>query len=137
MNRVFKILEGKKIGAFGFCWGVWVIHKASSKGLPIKCGAGCHPSVKLEGFTGGSPAALASEVRCPMLFASAGNDGDDVKEGGEVSKVLVEKFPSSVIKSYPDMSHGWVSRGDISDENVSRDVKDALELCSVFFKENF
>jgi dienelactone hydrolase len=129
-------LGAESIGAIGFCWGAWVIHRASAAGFPLKAGAGCHPSVKLEGFTGGSPEALAQQVQCPMLFAAAGNDPDNVKVGGDVSKILMERFPTSVIQDYPDMSHGWVSRGDILEANVARDAKAALALCLTFFKSN-
>jgi dienelactone hydrolase len=104
--------------------------------MPIKAGACCHPSIRLEGYTGGSPEELSTRIQCPMMFASAGNDPDNVKEGGDCSKTILEKFPTSDIKSYPEMEHGWVSRGDQSKENVARDVKAAIEQCDSFFKIN-
>ena len=35
----------KSIGAIGFCWGVWALCKASSVGVPLKCGVGNHAAV--------------------------------------------------------------------------------------------
>ena len=90
-----------------------MIHKVLAEGLPIKAGAGVHPSVKLESCTGGSPEELASNVQCPMLFESAANDPDNVKEKGAVSTIRLEKFPTSVVQTFPDQSHGWVTRGDV------------------------
>ena len=32
------------------------------------------------------------------------------------------------IVTFPDMKHGWTTRGDMSDPKVDRDVKKALNL---------
>ena len=124
-----------KIGAIGFCWGAWVIHRASAAGVPLLCGAGCHPSVRLENMADGpgDEKALAEQVRCPMLLAAAGNDPENVKEGGAVSEILKKRFPTSVIRSFPAQQHGWVSRGDVTDDTVANGVRDALQLCQDFF----
>jgi dienelactone hydrolase len=124
-----------KIGAIGFCWGAWVVHRASAAGVPLLCGACCHPSVRLENMADGpwDEMALAEKVRCPMLMAAAGNDPENVKEGGAVSDILMRRFPTSVIRSFPAQQHGWVSRGDVTDDAVASGVRDALQLCQDFF----
>ena len=125
-----------KIGAIGFCWGAWVIHRASAAGVPLLCGAGCHPSVRLENMASDSADTeleLAGKVRCPMLLAAAGNDPENVKEGGAVSELLKKRFPSSVVRSFPAQQHGWVSRGDVTDDTVANGVRDAMSLCQDFF----
>lgn len=124
------------IGSIGFCWGAWVVWRASAAGLPIRAGAGCHPSIRLEGYSGGSAAALVTKIQCPMLLAPGRNDPDDVKESGEVAKLLLDRFPTSRVKDYPTVDHGWVSRGDIRDETVAIAVKDALEQCNKFFADH-
>lgn len=127
-----------KIGAIGFCWGAWVIHRASAAGVPLLCGACCHPSVRLENMADGpgDEMALAEKVRCPMLMAAAGNDPENVKEGGAVSNILMQRFPSSVIRSFPNQQHGWVSRGDVTDDAVASGVRDALQMCQEFFVQH-
>ena len=37
------------------------------------------------------------------------------------------------IVTFPDMKHGWTTRGDMSDPKVDRDVKKALNLALGFF----
>ena len=37
------------------------------------------------------------------------------------------------IVTFPDMKHGWTTRGDMSDPKVDRDVKKALNLALSFF----
>jgi carboxymethylenebutenolidase len=138
-RTVFAHLNDKgisNIGSVGFCWGAWIIFRASADGMPLKAGAGCHPSLRLEGYSGGTVEDLSTKVNCPMMLASARNDPDNVQAGGEVSRILSEKFSSSEVVSYPDADHGWVSRGDISDEIVAKNVADALKQCEAFFAAN-
>ena len=35
--------------------------------------------------------------------------------------------------TFPDMKHGWVTRGDMSDPKVERDVQKGLNLALSFF----
>mmetsp|Transcript_16412 Transcript_16412/g.42396 ORF Transcript_16412/g.42396 Transcript_16412/m.42396 type:complete len:247 (-) Transcript_16412:190-930(-) len=122
----------KSVGAIGFCWGVWALCKANSCGFPLKCGAGPHPSTKLEGMWGGNELEMFEKVTMPVLMMPAGNDPDFVKPGGEGMNVLEKKGGSCV--PFPDMSHGWCSRGDLSDEKVKRDVEGAMTKAIAHFK---
>jgi hypothetical protein len=49
---------------------------------------------------------------------------------------LLERFPTSAVKSYAEVDHGWVSRGDASDATVARDAQSALEECKIFFRRH-
>lgn len=136
---VFKHIADKgisEIGSVGFCWGGWTIFRASAAGFPLKCGAICHPSVRLEGYAGSDEVTLAGKVKCPMMFASSRNDPENIKEGGACALALQEKFPASEIKSYGDVDHGWVSRGDVSDPVVAAAVKAALAQTDAFLTKN-
>lgn len=138
-QTVFDFITEKgitEIGSVGFCWGSWIIFRASAAGMPIKAGANCHPSLRLEGFSGGTAEALTERINCPMMLASARNDPDNVQTGGEIANILSTKFPSSEVVSYPEVDHGWVSRGDIADETVAKSVKAALQQCEVFFRKH-
>ncbi len=138
-NAVFDYVGSKgitSIGAIGFCWGSWMVFKLSSLGYPIKAGANCHPSIVLENYAGSSPEALSETVQCPMTLATSRNDPDNIKEGGACANILTAKFPQSEIRTYGEVDHGWVSRGDIKDEVVSRNVKAALEQSHAFFSQH-
>lgn len=134
-DRTLRWLESKgakTVGAIGFCWGVWALCKASSVGVPLKCGVGPHPSTRLEGVHGGNELEMMQKVQMPVLLMPAGNDPDTVKPGGEAAKAIAEKGGSSHV--YPDMEHGWASRGDVSLPAVKRDVEDCMKRAVDFFK---
>ena len=48
---------------------------------------------------------------------------------------LVEKFGKEKVgtSEFKDMKHGWVVRGDISDEKVERDVHRAIHEIHSYF----
>jgi dienelactone hydrolase len=136
-QRIFSHLAKHnvtRIVSIGFCWGVWVNFKVSVAGLPLLAGAGCHPSLRLEEFSGRTVESLTEGVNCPMLLASGRNDPDNVQEGGRVEEILKQKYPLSVVKSFRDVDHGWVTRGDLSDGVVAKSVETALIECSEFFQ---
>ena len=65
---------------------------------------------------------MAQDIAIPQLFLPAGNDNDNVKPGGEVIEQLLnnnKKKGEEVGHSsycFEKMRHGWVTRGDLSDE---------------------
>ena len=73
-----------------------------------------------------------------MALFAAGNDPDDVKPGGSFEKILRAKDfgRNCVFVAFPDMQHGWVSRGDDRDPVIKRDVEKALHLTFEFFQQN-
>jgi len=121
-------------GAIGFCWGAWALCKASSSGVPLKCGVGPHPSTRLEGMMGGDELAMMKGLNMPVLLMPAGGDPDNLKPGGDVAAAVEAKGGSSY--PFPDMAHGWMSRGDLSDTNVKRDVEEAMGKALAHFKAN-
>mmetsp|Transcript_23918 Transcript_23918/g.54669 ORF Transcript_23918/g.54669 Transcript_23918/m.54669 type:complete len:246 (+) Transcript_23918:65-802(+) len=134
--KCFKKLQdsgAKQIGVVGFCWGVWAMCKANSEGTPFACGVGPHPSTRLEGMFGRDEQAMMDKVTMPVLIMPAGNDPDNLKEGGDLAKSLETKGGRTI--TFPDMAHGWVSRGDLSDEAVKRDTEAAMKHMVDFFKE--
>ncbi|KAL7544029.1 hypothetical protein ACHAXR_013452 [Thalassiosira sp. AJA248-18] len=140
-------VDPSNVGAIGFCWGVWALTKACAMGINFKCGVGFHPSLKFEDMAFGmdqlSMAKLASE-RAPLLFCVAGNDLDNLKPpDGDVAQIisssnhnadgLNNQQPQCV--EFPDMLHGWVSRGDTSIERVRDDAEKALNIASKFLDD--
>ena len=123
------------IGAVGFCWGAWALTKASAEGnQDLKCGVGIHPSIKIESWVfEGDEESLARSIQMPILLLPAGNDLDNVKPGGSIVSILEEK--GGDCKEFPEMIHGWVTRGDYSREEIKRDGYQALNDALEFFNK--
>uniref|UniRef100_A0A2P2I639 Protein AIM2-like n=1 Tax=Hirondellea gigas TaxID=1518452 RepID=A0A2P2I639_9CRUS len=141
INKIKAYLKTKnveKIGMIGFCWGAWVNFHASAESDDISCCVNCHPSVRLEGLFGSTEVELAKKVKCPQLLCSAGNDPDNVKPGGDVVKALKAlPFGNSIIaKEFAEMKHGWVTRGDVENEAIARDVRVAMEMAIDYFSSH-
>jgi len=145
-QRVSKILEDAfayyskagvtKIGIAGFCYGGYIGFKASATGK-VNASVAFHSAhANLGPWVGDEQNKLVENVKCPQLMLPAGNDDASVKEGGADQKLLSQKPFECVFKDFPDMSHGFVSRGDISDPKVARDVRAAVDLAVSFFKKH-
>lgn len=137
--KVLNFMESKSvksIGCLGFCAGAWeVFHLCQNE--KIKCGASMHPSVHIGEVFGDNVNELAESVKSPQLLYPAGADSDFYKTGGTVNEILKQKFGDGfVFKEFPEMNHGWVTRGDLSKPAVARDVKLAMEGGVEFFKKH-
>lgn len=123
------------MGVVGFCFGTWLLSKASSTGdADFACAVGCHPATGLEsGVFGGSEVDMLNSLKQPTLFLWAGNDSNIFLEDGE-GKAALEKSGGGVIE-FNDMVHGWVSRGDVADENVKAGFEKAVDNIVSFFEE--
>ena len=73
---------------------------------------------------------ILKEVKSPQMFLPARSDKDSVKMNGLGKKILGDGVE---IIEFPDMSHGWTTRGDLSDPKVERDVKKAFNFVISFF----
>ena len=127
---------GAKIGVVGICYGAHPACWVSSENEDVVCGVTLHPSVQLEQFAfGGDCAKLLESVKCPFLFMPAGNDLPMWAEEGPFGQALKAsaKGASCVFKPYPDIAHGFFNRGDVSDENIKRDVGLAVADAKAFF----
>jgi dienelactone hydrolase len=129
------------IGMIGFCWGPWAIMKlcADDRAVDVvKIGVNCHPSFKLEELVWDrDPVDMARHILVPQLLLSAKNDADYVQTGGAVDAIMKELKDIGKdcrVHSFPDMSHGWVNRGDLTDANVMRDFKKAMGIASAAWK---
>jgi len=122
------------IGCIGFCWGAWVIwHAAASD--KIRCGVCCHPSLQVTLAFGEDVKQLTEKIQSPQLLLPAGNDSADLKKNGKVVQILQKKNLVEV-SEFPTVKHGFVTRGDLRDNNVSREVQRALDLSMSFFRKH-
>jgi len=51
-------------------------------------------------------------------------------------KFYQKKSFKSEIHDFPEMNHGWVNRGELSDPKVARDVRLAMDLATAFFRKH-
>eukprot|EP00913_Durusdinium_trenchii_P009231 g8677.t1 len=73
---------------------------------------------------------MMDKVNMPVLLMPAGNDPENLKEGGAIATSICKKGGQT------DMEHGWCCRGDLSVPAVKRDVELAMKLMVDFFAKN-
>ena len=66
-----------------------------------------------------------------QLFLPSAQDHKNVRPGGIGETVLGSRLK---IVEFPDMKHGWTTRGDISGEEVKRDVGKAIKRAVEHFE---
>ena len=157
MNACIDFLESKdlyssssssaSISCIGFCWGAWVVAKILNLSSTCeedyvdnkwkdatKCGIGLHPSTHVENSVfKRNENQMLLDIKLPFLLLTAGNDKPNLKHGSDVVTHLELNGGKSI--DYPEMVHGWVSRGDLKIENVVRDVNDALSRTTDFLQK--
>lgn len=128
--------EAGKLGVLGFCYGTWLLSKVSSTGdVDFDCAVGCHPATVIENAVfGRDEAAMLNDLKQPTAFLKAGNDSDIYTKEG-TGKASIEKSGGRMYE-FPDMLHGWVSRGDVADEAVKAGVTTAMKNITDFFAEH-
>ena len=107
--------------------------------VPVRCGVGVHSSIKIFNFHGSSELAEVEKLRCPQLMLQAGNDPDNTKPRGHVAAALRQRESwgaQCAVEEFPEMKHGWVPRGDLSDAAVRRDVGLAMHRVLAFVAEH-
>ena len=129
-----------KVSMSGYCWGGWVCVKSYADfGDKIAAITIPHPSITLEDRVyGGSSLELCSKVKCPVLLLPAGNDPDVYRPQGELYEVLKSNNSASEVSlDFTLMTHGWVPRGDLTQDGVSDCVQKAIDLMLAYYAKNF
>ena len=125
------------VGVIGACWGGWVVNQIlADDSLPelVKSATIWHPSVHVEELVfGRDTEALIKKAQRPILLMPAGDDPEGYQESGNFFTALKAAQPMSEIVFFPDMSHGWTTRGDMSEPVVKRDVEAAMTKTIDFF----
>ena len=138
-NKLFPFAEehgANQFGTIGTCWGAWCIF-ALGNCDKFKFGINTHPSIHLGKAFNQKEADLARGVVFPQLITNSDDEPENVMPGGEVIKILEEKFGDVICKYYPGTSHGYFSRGDMSDEVVRNAVEETLTLSKGFIEKHF
>ena len=124
------------IGVIGFCWGSYVVVKASSDSKfssLMRAGVSCHSSAEnVLKFCGDDQDHVLAAISCPQLILSSSNEPKSWQPDGHVIATVKAKFPVSEAHTYKQ-SHGWVVRGDLQNKAVANDMRDALQKATDFF----
>lgn len=132
-----NINDHKKFLVLSMSWGSWLAFKMSAKYDNIKAIATVHPALMIEKMIGGSEEKLFEEVKCPSYLALSKSEGASLRQGGESFAILQRKFGVKAMSvDFPEMDHGFATRGDVSVENIKRDnlkaYKGAYEFLNMF-----
>merc|ERR1712046_136018 len=92
-----------------------------------------HPKIAVA--KGEDEDAVLAAMQCPLLLLPAGDDPESTKTGGANQRVLTERGYECKVQEFPDMKHGFISRGDISNRIVARDVHLALQSSISFLNK--
>ena len=77
---------------------------------------------------------MCSKISCPVLLLPGSNDQEELKPGGELAEMFVSKGGRSNL--FKNQLHGWMSRGDVNDDNVREGVEDGMSMILKFFEEH-
>lgn len=125
------------VGCLGFCYGGWIIAHMAREHSEIACVVIPHPSLHVEEMLHkGDTAQLAETMTMPVLILPSGSDPDTYLPGGGVYEKLTANNAASKSVHFPEMVHGWTSRGDAQDDAVCRDIDKFWKLASEFFTQH-
>jgi carboxymethylenebutenolidase len=123
----------EKIAVVGFCFGYYIAAHLNTTGKVVAAG-GAHPSL----YNREAKAAeIVERYQAPIICLTAGNDRVEEKPGGEEQNIVNSKSFGNkcVFKEFPDMTHGWVCRGDANNEQIAAAVKEAFETLQSFYQK--
>lgn len=135
----------ESIGVVGFCFGAWVVARclALNDGDSVfSCGVGIHPSWTPEQYFAkekSSEAVLAERTKAKPLLLLPAKEDKDLMPDSPLVKDLAEKrsmSPEEVAIAFPEMRHGFVSRGDSSDPATREAQEKALGLTVEFLEKH-
>ena len=130
------------VGVAGFCFGGWVIGRALGlENAIFGCGVGMHPSWQPEGIVGGgtSETLLAERTKNKPILLLPAKEDNGLKPNSPIVQQLAKRravTPDSLSIEFPNMSHGWVVRGDSSIPDIKEAQDKALDLAVGFFQKH-
>ncbi|CAJ1946366.1 unnamed protein product [Cylindrotheca closterium] len=130
-------LNCDSIGAIGFCWGAWAIGKVFQQdGASIyNAAVAFHPSFKVERLAfGGDDIKLMQGISSPLLLMPGSNDAEYTMPGSSEFQVLLKNGSKSI--EFPEVLHGWMTRGDRTDTKIDRAITEALRQALDFLTHN-
>lgn len=128
--------------AVGYCYGAWLGAKLSARDdIGLLGNIAFHPSWMVENMLHGDGAVekMVAELKAPQLMVLSGDEPALLREGGKVAATLQARDDHNIgklsqVKDFPQMKHGFVMRGDVSDEAVKDAVMHAWHLAVKFLQ---
>lgn len=121
--------------AAGTCWGGWASFRCARDFPGLLSAINIwHPSCQLEGVHKGDVIDLAKSVKCPVYFHVCSNDDRSLYESdaGKIVQAVRSNNVRCIVDYYPDMMHGFMTRGSDDDCKVQRDLTRGLETGIAF-----
>lgn len=133
----------ESLGCAGFCFGGFTVTRAlAAEGCAFSAGVGIHPSlVPEEVIANGSGKAatlLQRTEKKPILFLNAKQDTgtksnvDIIRQAAECRGIT----PDEIAIDFPDMDHGFVTRGDSSVPSIRESQDKAIKLTADFLERH-
>ena len=123
----------ESFGTIGTCWGSYMTIRLSSYPMVV-AGVSMHPAhSEIMAKLGEDEEEIMRRVGNKQLMMPSMNDSSHVKPGGLAERILGDRVE---ILKFPEMMHGWTTRGRLEDEKVNRDVRKAVNKAIQFFKTN-
>ncbi|RYG65532.1 hypothetical protein EON64_11715 [archaeon] len=122
----------------GFCFGGYVAYLYSQLPGALCCAAGAHSSIRIFNMHSSNEREATAKVTCPQMLLQAANDSPSGKPASDVHELLASMpfGDRCVLREFPDVLHGWLPRGDLSQAHVRRDVQEAMRLIVSFLHNN-
>lgn len=125
--------------AAGTCWGGWASFRCARDFPGLLSAINIwHPSCQLEGVHKGNVIDLAKSVTCPVYFHVTSNDDKSLYDSntGAIVNAVRSNNVRCIVDYYPDMMHGFMTRGSDDDVKVQRDLKRGLDTGISFLSSN-
>lgn len=136
-NHVYPYLEQQgftKWAMIGACWGGWVVFEASANTDKVVGGISYHPSLTRVQVTM-TIEEYGDSVKSPQLVVATKQEPDEVKNGGILEQKIKNRFSKTVFKTFDEMDHGFVPRGDLNNTDIKAAVEESLNMTYSFLEE--
>ena len=141
MKAVINYLKEQgydKFSIVGACWGGWIVFETSRVyQTQVMAGISYHPSLSPTRITTKTVDEFGDLINTPQLLIATKQEGVEVKPGGVIETKLKSRLGSNKVtfKSYENMSHGFVTRGDASVEEIKTAFLETVKMTYDFLDE--
>lgn len=101
------------------------------------CMAMGHPSIHVETFYWKlDTQALVDRTNIPVFILPAKGDPDEYRVDGSYFQSFKGRYPTSRVLDFPEEDHGFIPRGDLSNETTKQAVDFCLQEILLFFEKH-
>ena len=142
MKAVINYLKDQGFDKFivvGACWGGWIVFEASREyKSQVTAGISYHPALNSAWMTTKTVAEYGDLIESPQMVIATKQEGIEVKPNGIVENKLKLRIGNNKVlfKSYENMNHGFVTRGDILVPDINTAFLETIGLTYKFLDDN-